>query len=391
VPPTGQSLPPPVADGATAPFELPEQWYARVRALAAAEGRRPFDAVAALALAFAVRSAAQGDVVIAVPTADRPLSERRPVLGMFVNTVPVRAESPEAVPLREYLRSAGPQPERAVRHADVPLDRILEVAGIPRGTENPPLCQVMVMLDFPGRPTPTPKPAGLETELLGQIDTGAAQHDLALHRHAPPGGGLVGWFCYRAARYDTAAVAALSRRLWTFADAAVSSPGFYDVAAVAALSGRLRTFADAAVGSPGFPVARLDLVSAEERAQLLSFTQTAVDFGTSRRLHEYILDAAPHRGIADRLLWMQHPDRLGPDDVVLQKTPYTFDVSVWEFFWLLMAGLRIELGEIEAAVPSAHFLAGTSSSRPKRPRSSAFSRSTLQRQRRQAADPSSHP
>ena len=33
--------------------------------------------------------------------------------------------------------------------------------------------------------------------------------------------------------------------------------------------------------------------------------------------------------------WMQAQYGLGADDVVLQKTPFSFDVSVWEFFWPL--------------------------------------------------------
>lgn len=46
----------------------------------------------------------------------------------------------------------------------------------------------------------------------------------------------------------------------------------------------------------------------------------------------------PHRGIVNRLLWMQHAYGLTPADRVLQKTPATFDVSVWEFFWPLITG-----------------------------------------------------
>ncbi|MEV5687358.1 amino acid adenylation domain-containing protein [Streptomyces sp. NPDC052164] len=46
----------------------------------------------------------------------------------------------------------------------------------------------------------------------------------------------------------------------------------------------------------------------------------------------------PHRGIVNRLLWMQDAYPLGPDDRVLQKTPSGFDVSVWEFFWPLVTG-----------------------------------------------------
>jgi amino acid adenylation domain-containing protein len=45
-----------------------------------------------------------------------------------------------------------------------------------------------------------------------------------------------------------------------------------------------------------------------------------------------------HRGIANRLLWMQARYRLEADDRVLQKTPFSFDVSVWELFWPLMTG-----------------------------------------------------
>ncbi len=47
------------------------------------------------------------------------------------------------------------------------------------------------------------------------------------------------------------------------------------------------------------------------------------------------------RGFANRLLWMQDTYRLSPADRVLQKTPFSFDVSVWEFFWPLMTGARL--------------------------------------------------
>jgi amino acid adenylation domain-containing protein len=49
----------------------------------------------------------------------------------------------------------------------------------------------------------------------------------------------------------------------------------------------------------------------------------------------------PHRGIVNRLLWMQEAYGLTPEDRVLQKTPFGFDVSVWEFFWPLLAGARL--------------------------------------------------
>ena len=48
-----------------------------------------------------------------------------------------------------------------------------------------------------------------------------------------------------------------------------------------------------------------------------------------------------HQGIVNRLLWMQDAYRLTPADRVLQKTPFSFDVSVWEFFWPLLSGAAL--------------------------------------------------
>jgi len=48
-----------------------------------------------------------------------------------------------------------------------------------------------------------------------------------------------------------------------------------------------------------------------------------------------------HRGICNRLQWMQEAYGLSGADRVLQKTPYNFDVSVWEFFWPLLTGATL--------------------------------------------------
>jgi amino acid adenylation domain-containing protein len=56
-----------------------------------------------------------------------------------------------------------------------------------------------------------------------------------------------------------------------------------------------------------------------------------------------------HRSICNRLLWMQQAYSLTPGDTVLQKTPFSFDVSVWEFFWPLMTGACLVV-----APPDAH-------------------------------------
>ncbi|WP_295044821.1 amino acid adenylation domain-containing protein [uncultured Paracoccus sp.] len=56
-----------------------------------------------------------------------------------------------------------------------------------------------------------------------------------------------------------------------------------------------------------------------------------------------------HRAIVNRLLWMRDHYRIGTGDRILQKTPATFDVSVWEFFLPMIAG-----AELVMAPPGAH-------------------------------------
>jgi amino acid adenylation domain-containing protein len=77
-----------------------------------------------------------------------------------------------------------------------------------------------------------------------------------------------------------------------------------------------------------------------------------------------------HRGIVNRLLWMQSAYGLDRTDAVLQKTPVSFDVSVWELFWPLLTGARLVLARpgghrdggylveriVESGVTTVHFV-----------------------------------
>ena len=52
-----------------------------------------------------------------------------------------------------------------------------------------------------------------------------------------------------------------------------------------------------------------------------------------------------HAALFNRLAWMQDAYSLDTTDAVLQKTPFSFDVSVWEFFWPLMVGARLVVAQ----------------------------------------------
>jgi amino acid adenylation domain-containing protein len=64
-----------------------------------------------------------------------------------------------------------------------------------------------------------------------------------------------------------------------------------------------------------------------------------------------------HRAVVNRLLWMQSAYTLRADDRVLHKTPFGFDVSVWELFWPLLAGARLVLAAAHGQRDAAYLLA----------------------------------
>lgn len=55
-----------------------------------------------------------------------------------------------------------------------------------------------------------------------------------------------------------------------------------------------------------------------------------------------------HTAIVNRLMWMQDHYPLEASDVVAQKTPCSFDVSVWEFWWPFIAGAKLVMAEPDA-------------------------------------------
>ncbi|MFD8497761.1 amino acid adenylation domain-containing protein [Amycolatopsis sp. NPDC059657] len=458
-------------EGARVPFTLSEQTFGKVKALVSLVGGSTFSFLVAATQLLVARLAAQDDVVIATPMANRGESETRQLVGMLANTVPLRAAFAETTTFREHFADVHQAVEKVKRHQHVPFDRILEFAGVERVAGQQPLCQVM--LNLLGTAMPTPKMDGIETELLGQIDTGAAQYDLALHLETVRGNGLRGWFEYRTSRFDEDWAEAIGRRLQVLIESVLAEPDVpvCQLGIVPAVErARLFEYADVVGEEPGVrrlpdlvieqarrnpgaialrddageltyselieqasslarelnlygvgpdiivgvcaqrstqlvvallgilvangaylpldvehPVRRLAAIveEAKPRVLLADADQAAKlsaaapevrvlplngsgsargdivagpDLASSEMDLAYVIYtsgstgrpkgvAVPHRGIVNRLLWMQDRYGLGDDDVVLQKTPYTFDVSVWEFFWPLMYGATLVMAK----------------------------------------------
>ncbi|GAA2341987.1 amino acid adenylation domain-containing protein [Streptomyces kunmingensis] len=100
-------------------------------------------------------------------------------------------------------------------------------------------------------------------------------------------------------------------------------------------------------GTPLVPLDDLDVSSyaTAEPARALTPAHPAYVIYTSGSTGRPKGVVVPHSAIDNRLRWMQHAYPIGPDDRVLQKTPSSFDVSVWEFFWPLRQGATLVVAE----------------------------------------------
>ncbi len=70
-----------------------------------------------------------------------------------------------------------------------------------------------------------------------------------------------------------------------------------------------------------------------------------------------------HRQVANLLAWMQRRYPIGPADVLLHKTPTSFDVSVCELFWWAAAGARLALLPVGAEQDPRQLLAAIAQQR----------------------------
>ncbi|WP_175856993.1 non-ribosomal peptide synthetase [Burkholderia anthina] len=104
---------------------------------------------------------------------------------------------------------------------------------------------------------------------------------------------------------------------------------------------QLLTVADLLADAPGELPA--DVATDIDDAQLAYLIYTSGSTGKPKGAGN------THGALANRIAWMQHAYRLTRDDVVLHKTPFGFDVSVWEFVWPLALGAKLAI-----AAPGDH-------------------------------------
>ena len=90
------------------------------------------------------RLAGQDDVIVGIPVSGRSVPEAEPLIGCFINTLPIRTRTTGAMTFAELLRDVRETALAAYANQDVPFDRLVETLNPVRDRSRSPIFQVLV-------------------------------------------------------------------------------------------------------------------------------------------------------------------------------------------------------------------------------------------------------
>ncbi|MDB5100231.1 MAG: Malonyl CoA-acyl carrier protein transacylase, partial [Cyanobacteria bacterium RYN_339] len=225
--------------GAVAGKILAPELVQAVEALARREQATPFMVLYAAFAAWLARAAGQTDLVVGTPIAGRDHPGLEPLIGFFLNTLPLRLSLADDPAFTALVARARATVIAAFEHQDVPFERLVESLPLERGGGHAPVFQVMLALHAPVRGV---RVGDLALQPL-EIDHGTAKYDLTA-AFLETDAGLRCAFEYDADLFDAATVEA-----WL---------------------GQFQALLASAVASPDTTVARLRLLDAPKEAAVLA-------------------------------------------------------------------------------------------------------------------------
>jgi amino acid adenylation domain-containing protein len=168
------------------------------------------------------RISRQDDLAIAVPSWGRNHPDLEPLIGFFVNTLPIRTRFSPQLSFRQFLDQVKTTSIAAYDHQDLPFERLVEALQPERDRSRNPLAQVMLQL-FEGRkPTPLHL-AGLEGEPLPASGRNS-RFDLEIFLQRSPDESLRGNLSFATDLFHSDRIARLISQLLTLLASATATP-----------------------------------------------------------------------------------------------------------------------------------------------------------------------
>jgi len=227
--------------GGRVAFVLPAALTSALKALGRREGATLFMTLLAAYQVLLSRYSGQDDVAVGVASAGRSRPEVEGLIGFFVNMLVLRGDLSGAPSFSVYLARVRERALAAYAHQDIPFEKLVEELAPKRDLSRNPLFQVSLVLhNMPASEWALP---GLTVARVEGVSSERAKFDLTLSL-GERAGELHGAFEYAEDLFDAATIERMARH-W-------------------------RVLLEAVVVTPEVSIARLPLLEAAERAQLLA-------------------------------------------------------------------------------------------------------------------------
>ncbi|HYE31499.1 MAG TPA: amino acid adenylation domain-containing protein [Methylomirabilota bacterium] len=203
------------------------------------------------------RYSGQADLIVGSPIAGRTRPETEPLIGFFVNTLALRARFHENITFAQLLQQTRENTLQAFANQELPFDKLVEELHPERNADGSPFVQTLFALNNDiGQAFELP---GIRGEFI-EVDTGTAKFDLTLvTRETPEGLEALAEF-----NTDLFTVSTIERMLCHFEMLLAS-----------------------AAANPNEAVSRLNILSARERAEIVSeWNATGTEYPREATIHQ---------------------------------------------------------------------------------------------------------
>ncbi|MFI2782678.1 condensation domain-containing protein [Streptomyces sp. ALB3] len=210
--------------GAWLPVRVDAGATARMREAARARGGTLYAWLMTAYAAWLARLTQSEDFLIGVPVAGRHRAEAEPLVGCFVNTLPVRIDASGDVSFADLFTRVRDALSGAFSHQRRPFDAMVEELGVARDASRPPLVQTVLSLQSGAEPGDGARHrlGGLPMRPVDQ-DTPVAWFDVSAVLWEADGG-LGGILAYRTTLFEEATVKGFRQDWLAFAEAGLDRP-----------------------------------------------------------------------------------------------------------------------------------------------------------------------